>query len=64
METYLLAPQRYELRSGDAEGAPFCPYGNQYLWIGYDLELQEYIRFTKSVFKLLVNRGSKPAASI
>ncbi len=54
MEAYLQEPKRYELRSGASEGAPSCPYGNQYLWIGYDLKLKEYIRFTKSVFKLLV----------
>ena len=53
METYLLDPERYELRSGKVPGAPKCPYGNSYRWIGYDLELKEYIRFTKSVFKKL-----------
>lgn len=56
METYLLNPNRYELRTGASEGAPSCPYGNRYKWVGYDLELQEYVRFTKSVFKILVRQ--------
>ena len=55
MEDYLAEPARYELRAGSDEGAPPCPYGNQYQWVGFDLETQEYVRFTKSVFKLLVN---------
>ena len=54
MQEYLLHPQRYELRSGKEESAPTCPYGNRYQWIGYDKEGKEYLRFTKSVFKLLV----------
>ena len=58
MDLYLAEPARYELRRGAAEGAPPCPYGNQFQWIGYDLQLKEYIRFTKSVFKLLIaNNG-------
>ena len=54
MQEYLQAPARYELRPGSAEGAPPCPYGNQYAWVGYDKEAKTYVRFTKSVFKLLV----------
>lgn len=54
MATYLEAPKRYELRSGKQADAPLCPYGNHYQWIGFDLITQEYIRFTKSVFKLLI----------
>ena len=54
-EKYHLDPLRYELRKGDSDLAPLCPFGNNYEWIGYDLELKEYIRFTKSVFKKLVN---------
>lgn len=53
MEDYLREPNRYELRKGSMEGAPACPYGNQYQWIGYDKKRSDYIRFTKSVFKLL-----------
>lgn len=48
------APERYELRSGATEGAPPCPYGNQLEWVGYDIQKQEYVRFTKSVFKRLL----------
>lgn len=54
METYLLNPDRYELRSGATPGAPPCPYGNQFEWVGYDKTEENYVRFTKSVFKLLV----------
>lgn len=56
MQAYLRAPERYELRSGHEDGAPSCPYGNAYQWIGFDLETQTYVRFTKSVFKKLVNQ--------
>ncbi len=55
MEDYLAEPTRYELRPGAEAGAPSCPYGNQYQWVGFDRQTQEYVRFTKSVFKLLVN---------
>ena len=54
MMEYLAAPARYELRSGKSDDAPSCPYGNRYQWIGFDLQSNEYIRFTKSVFKLLI----------
>lgn len=56
MEEYEASPERYELRPGTASGAPSCPYGNIYQWIGYDLQMQEYIRFTKSVFKRLIHQ--------
>lgn len=59
MEMYLLNPNQYELRTGSETGAPLCPYGNHYEWIGYDKSANEYIRFTKSVFKLIINRISK-----
>jgi hypothetical protein len=59
MEMYQTNPSRYELRSGQESEAPSCPYGNRYEWIGYDLETKEYIRFTKSVFKLLVQQFEK-----
>ncbi len=55
MENYQLNPSRYELRNGNNPDAPLCPYGNKYQWIGYDLQEDEYVRFTKSVFKLLLN---------
>lgn len=54
MAGYLASPDRYELRPGNAESAPVCPYGNAYRWIGFDRESGEYIRFTKSVFKKLI----------
>lgn len=54
MSDYLSDPKRYELKSGSAENAPLCPYGNHYQWIGYDKVEEEFVRFTKSVFKKLV----------
>lgn len=56
MATFQNNPTRYELRSGHQSDAPSCPYGNKYQWIGFDLEQQEYVRFTKSVFKLLISQ--------
>ncbi|MFK7935361.1 MAG: hypothetical protein AB8G22_17740 [Saprospiraceae bacterium] len=53
-EMYLQQPERYELRRGTALDAPLCPYGNHFEWIGYDKEQEEYVRFTKSVFKVLI----------
>ncbi|WP_177761346.1 hypothetical protein [Flavobacterium sp. I3-2] len=51
---YLANSNRYILVSGDLEDTPKCPFGNNYKWIGFDLEEKKYIRFTKSVFKKLV----------
>ena len=56
---YISQPERYELREGSAEGAPLYPYGNRFEWVGYDLERQEYVRFTKTVFKKLVQEKSE-----
>ena len=53
-ETYQLHPDRYILVSGHEKGAPTCPYGNIQQWVGYDTLNKEYIRFTKSVYKKLV----------
>ena len=53
---YDIDPNRYELRSGSETNAPLCPYGNHYKWIGFDLKTNEYVRYTKSVFKLLINK--------
>lgn len=47
-------PTRYSLVSGASKGAPFCPYGNTYAWIGYDKQEKVFVRFTKSVFKRLI----------
>jgi len=55
MDEYSARPDRYELRNGNEKEAPTCPYGNQYEWIGFDLDQNEYVRFTKSVFKLLIS---------
>lgn len=54
MQTYTSDPDRYELRSGQEAAAPACPYGNRYEWVGFDKQTKEYVRFTKSVFKKLV----------
>lgn len=59
MEDYLLDTSRYELRSGQEEGAPLCPYGNHYQWIGFDKLTGEYLRFTKSVFKKLIRDSAE-----
>ena len=56
MKEFLMNSHRYELRSGQEEGAPLCPYGNNYKWIGFDSMANEYVRFTTSVFKILVHR--------
>lgn len=53
-EQYNSAPDRYELRKGDAAGAPPCPYGNDYKWIAFDKKKQVYVRVTKSVFKRML----------
>lgn len=53
-EIYQLDPDRYILVSGHEEGTPTCPYGNIHQWVGYDTLDKEYIRFTKSVYKKLV----------
>lgn len=57
MEEFLKQPDRYELRSGSSEGAPLCPFGNHFQWIGYDKEVAEYVRFSKSVFKKLIEES-------
>lgn len=59
MEAYGKEPSRYELRSGAETNAPSCPYGNRYQWVGFDLQSEEYVRFTKSVFKLLITEYDK-----
>ncbi|MBD1424007.1 hypothetical protein [Sphingobacterium arenae] len=53
-EIYQLHPDRYILVSGNEEGAPRCPYGNIQHWVGYDSLSKKYTRFTKSVYKKLV----------
>ena len=53
-EMYDQDPDRYTLVSGREEGAPTCPYGNMQQWVGYDRVEEKFIRFTKSVFKQLI----------
>ena len=54
MQEFLVDPARFELRSGNEKDAPLCPYNNHFEWIGFDNVKNEYLRFTKSVFKILV----------
>lgn len=49
-------PSQYELVSGNTKGAPKCPYGNTYQWIGYNHSNDSFVRFTKSIFKKLIQR--------
>ena len=53
-EMYDQDTDRYTLVSGHEEGAPTCPYGNMQQWVGYDRVEEKFIRFTKSVFKQLI----------
>lgn len=53
-EIYQRNPGRYIVVSGYEVGAPRCPYGNLKKWVGYDTLSKEYIRFTKSVYRKLV----------
>ena len=56
MEIFNIEPSRFILKKGTEEGAPLCPYGNHYQWIGFDLKENKYVRFTKSVLKVLINK--------
>jgi hypothetical protein len=53
-ETFHKNPHQYKLVSGKTKGAPTCPYGNQYQWVGYDLVNRSFVRLTKSIFKKLI----------
>lgn len=53
-EIYQRNSDRYILVSGYEVGAPRCSYGNLQKWVGYDTLTKEYIRFTKSVYRKLV----------
>lgn len=55
-ETYTKNPNQYELVSGNTEGAPKCPYGHNFEWVGYDRVNGSFVRFTKSVFKKLIQQ--------
>lgn len=54
--TFNAASNRYKMISGGSPDAPFCPFGNKYNWIGFDTVFNEYVRFTKSVFKKLITK--------
>lgn len=62
-EDYYREPQRYTIRPGHAPGAPWCPYGNTYKWIGYDICAGEYVRYSKRLFKTLINQTTRPCSS-
>ena len=55
-ETYHQNPKQYELVKGSTQGAPKCPYGNNYNWIGYDHVNRKFVRFTKTIFKTLIQK--------
>lgn len=52
-------PDRYSLVSGMTAGAPLCPYGNKYKWIGYDKEEKQFVRFSKAAFKRIIKKLKK-----
>ena len=43
-------PMRYELRKEFPDFPP-CPYGHTFNGLGYDSEMNEYVRFTSSILK-------------
>ncbi|OYQ34086.1 hypothetical protein CHU92_12175 [Flavobacterium cyanobacteriorum] len=55
MEAFKNEPGRYEIRTLDPD-APLCPYGNQRIHIGYDKNENSYVRVTKSVLKIILNK--------
>ncbi|WP_134088531.1 hypothetical protein [Olivibacter sp. XZL3] len=50
-------PERYTVVSGHTQGAPTCAYGNVQQWVGYDNKIQTYVRFSKSLYKRLVQKA-------
>ena len=58
-ESYRMDESRYELRVNDLE-APLCPYGNKRVYIGFDRNKNNYIRFTKTLLrKILLKQDDK-----
>ncbi|MCB0382568.1 MAG: hypothetical protein KDD05_04510 [Psychroserpens sp.] len=53
--TYSKSPDRYEIVSGKVDGAPLCPYGNNYKWVVLDLKTVKFVRLSYSAFKLAKN---------
>ena len=60
-EIYRQNPDRFTLVPGNKEGAPTCSFGNVQQWVGYDNTEKKFIRFTKSVFKQLVQQKESEA---
>ena len=58
-EIFQQDPGRYTLVDGSTHGAPSCKFGNTQDWVGYDKVEKIYVRFTKSVYKRLIN-GIEP----
>jgi hypothetical protein len=52
---YFENSNRFILVDGNTPGAPKCAYGNTHQWVGYDKETDTFVRFTKSVYKKLIN---------
>jgi hypothetical protein len=53
-ETYHKDENRYEIRSGSELSAPSCPFENKYKLIGFDKYSRKYVRFSKSVYRKLL----------
>ncbi len=58
-EEFNQRPESFELRKGTTAGAPLCPAGNLFKFVGYDLVNVRYVRLTKSVFRKLVKVHSQ-----
>ncbi|NUY81462.1 hypothetical protein HUK80_11185 [Flavobacterium sp. MAH-1] len=52
-------PTRFTLVEGSTPGAPLCPYGNHFSLVGYDNQEKKFVRYTKSVYKRLVEKRSQ-----
>ncbi|WP_070138150.1 hypothetical protein [Crocinitomix algicola] len=55
--TYLSDPKRYEIVSGEVNGAPLCPYGNKYRWVVIDNKTKEFVRLSHTAFKIAKNKS-------
>lgn len=49
-------PDRFTLVNGNKEDAPLCPFGNHFTLVGFDKDQQQYVRYTKSVYKRIKSR--------
>lgn len=50
-EVFNAEPDRFMLTDGNRHGAPTCPFGNHLPLVGFDISEQQYVRYTKSVYK-------------